>query len=341
MLAGTESHWADFQLYLIWDAGDTLLNFSIPVGAPILLFADDDGPAWSDTSVVKALDSLEVVYRNWNIFENGLPNNLDDYQAVMWNCSHTASPLNQDEIDLLSGYLDSGGRLFLSGTNIASDLSANPFLLQYLHLSYVEQMFYIVINGVTGDPVGNGLMLALYNSSTDQDKVSPANGGITCLNYIGVHPCGIRYESNYKVVTFTFAFEDIRWDLPTMDKPDAVLSQVLSWLDVEMPVDQVFSAPPAQTFKLLGNYPNPFNPATNIAFHLPEAGEVEIAVFNISGQKVWERKLGLCALGEMNITFDGISQDGIALSSGLLLYRISVKNAEREYKAVGKMLLLK
>jgi hypothetical protein len=340
MVNGAESHWADFQLHLTWTEGDTTIAFKVPVGAPVLIFVDDDNGTQSDTSAIKALDSLEVVYRNWNIYENGLPTDLADYQAVMWNCSHAFNPLSTEKIALLSNYLDNGGRLFLAGTNIASGTSGD-FLAQYLHLAYSNQVSLLAVIGVNGDPVGDSLTLFLSSTSTDQDKVTPVNGGIVCFNYVYVHPCGIRFESNYKVVTFTFAFDDIRWDSPSADKPDQALSQVLSWLDMEMSVREDFSASPVQSFVLYGNFPNPFNPNTNISFNLPEASEVAIEVFNISGQKVWEQKLGLCAPGEMKIEWDGTSQSRIPLSSGLLLYRITAESANREFKAVGKMLLLK
>ena len=39
-------------------------------------------------------------------------------------------------------------------------------------------------------------------------------------------------------------------------------------------------------FKLSNNYPNPFNPSTQIKFEVPETAEVSIKVYNIMGQEV-------------------------------------------------------
>jgi hypothetical protein len=38
--------------------------------------------------------------------------------------------------------------------------------------------------------------------------------------------------------------------------------------------------------KLLGNYPNPFNPETNIVFDLAEENKVTLKIYNIQGQEV-------------------------------------------------------
>jgi len=48
---------------------------------------------------------------------------------------------------------------------------------------------------------------------------------------------------------------------------------------------------------LEANYPNPFNPSTNIAFSVPENGRVALKVFNIIGQ-------------EVAVLFDGIAEAG-------------------------------
>ncbi|MCH8568858.1 MAG: T9SS type A sorting domain-containing protein [Balneolales bacterium] len=65
------------------------------------------------------------------------------------------------------------------------------------------------------------------------------------------------------------------------------------------------------------NYPNPFNPDTNLRFTLGETAEVEIAAFDIMGREVYRSRYGRMAPGQHTIRFDG----GM-LSSGTYHYQI-------------------
>ncbi len=80
------------------------------------------------------------------------------------------------------------------------------------------------------------------------------------------------------------------------------------------------------------NYPNPFNPSTSIRFGLPEAGVVQLEVFNALGQKVAELVNGRKTAGWHTISFDA-SQ----LASGIYIYRITSGN----FVKTNKMLLIK
>ena len=86
-------------------------------------------------------------------------------------------------------------------------------------------------------------------------------------------------------------------------------------------------------FEISQNYPNPFNPSTKINFILPEKGIVDLAIYNIIGEKVMD---------VFKMTFNEglhtVEIDGSQLASGAYIYRL---NVEDKYLATKKMLLLK
>jgi len=90
-------------------------------------------------------------------------------------------------------------------------------------------------------------------------------------------------------------------------------------------------------FSLYDNYPNPFNPTTQIAVDLPEAATTEITVWNIMGQKVATLYSGDLNAGHHTLNFDGRDSNGKQLTSGMYLYRI----AAGKYNATKKMTLMK
>lgn len=64
-------------------------------------------------------------------------------------------------------------------------------------------------------------------------------------------------------------------------------------------------------------YPNPFNPVTNLVFTLPEAGDVHLAVYNISGQLIRELTGNRYDAGVHTVSFEAAD-----LPSGLYFARL-------------------
>ncbi len=96
------------------------------------------------------------------------------------------------------------------------------------------------------------------------------------------------------------------------------------------------------TFKLSRNYPNPFNPITNIEYVLPQAGQVTLIIYSILGEKVRTLVDEKTPAGHFAITWDGKDDYGNILSSGAYFYQIQVRNhGELVYRNTEKLLLLK
>lgn len=73
----------------------------------------------------------------------------------------------------------------------------------------------------------------------------------------------------------------------------------------------------------LSVFPNPFNPNTTIAFDLPKAEKVEIAVFNLKGQKVRTLLNDNKSAGKHQVNWDGKDDSGHPLSSGIYFLKLN------------------
>lgn len=90
---------------------------------------------------------------------------------------------------------------------------------------------------------------------------------------------------------------------------------------------------PRLDFELKGNYPNPFNPSTEIEFSLSRAGQVELDIYNLRGERVQRLFEGERAAGSHRVTWNA---DGMA--SGLYFARLNVAGAGTRD---ARMLLIK
>ncbi|MEL6821299.1 MAG: FlgD immunoglobulin-like domain containing protein, partial [Calditrichota bacterium] len=91
------------------------------------------------------------------------------------------------------------------------------------------------------------------------------------------------------------------------------------------------------TFALSQNYPNPFNPSTSIRYQLPKSAEVSLVVYNTLGQKVHTLVNQRQEIGVYEAKWDGRNENGVAVSSGIYIYRFETA----DYKQVRKMIFLK
>ncbi len=71
----------------------------------------------------------------------------------------------------------------------------------------------------------------------------------------------------------------------------------------------------------LSNYPNPFNPSTNIRYRLPKAGHVQLTVFNVRGKRLVTLMNGNQQAGWYEVPFNASS-----FPSGIYFYRLSTDN---------------
>lgn len=85
-------------------------------------------------------------------------------------------------------------------------------------------------------------------------------------------------------------------------------------------------------YKLNQNFPNPFNPTTNIKFELPKNGVVNLTVYNALGRKVSKLVSEQLSAGSYSVDWDGTNYP-----SGVYFYRIETEG----FADTKRMLLIK
>ena len=107
---------------------------------------------------------------------------------------------------------------------------------------------------------------------------------------------------------------------------------------------------PAET-ALLPNYPNPFNPETWIPYHLSNDADVQLAIYDTKGVLVRQFELGHQIAGYYTdrrraVYWDGRSETGERVASGIYFYHLRVKNPQSDsgagnFSAMRKMVIQK
>ena len=145
-------------------------------------------------------------------------------------------------------------------------------------------------------------------------------------------PAGLVFDAATRTLlgTPSMALPATEYIYTVTDASNARLSVPLFSIEVSTAIPKVFA--------LANNYPNPFNPATTIKYALPQAADVELTVYNVTGQAVRTLVAERQNAGRYAVEWDATNDSGHSLSSGMYFYRLE---ASGEFLETKKMLLLK
>jgi hypothetical protein len=113
-----------------------------------------------------------------------------------------------------------------------------------------------------------------------------------------------------------------------------VWSDTFTYTDVR---DGTEEAALPTSFFLSHNYPNPFNPETQIDYALPRNCNVNLTIYNILGQKLKTLVDELQKAGFKTVHWDGKDDQGEEVASGIYFYRLKAG----DYFETKKMVLLR
>lgn len=261
--------------------------------------------------------------------------------------------------------------LWVCGDDIAYELSnsssasAIALLGQYCGVRLVETSYF----ELTGGRTGGGVVTPLITGDADAglfihggvpDRFY-AFGGCPIINEFDVlekNVAGAKYALRYpdylgaqyyagianatknaseydiRTVWFGFSYMYVRDDVmgAPIDRFE-IARDVFNWFMNDIN-ENITDAKTPTAYALAQNFPNPFNPATTIKFDMREKGYVTLKIYNVAGQLVRTLVDGVKDAGSYSVTWDGLSDRGSAVASGVYFYKMETKDFSQTKKMV-------
>lgn len=263
------------------------------------------------------------------------------------------------EQSLITSYLRQGGRLFVSGAEIAWDLdyrgttSDKIFIHDFLKASYsadapggVSGVYYSA-EGLQGSMLGAIGTITYDNGSHGTfdvkypDALIPGGGSQSIIHYLNVttHDIGgVSFEGFFpggtqpgKLVYLGFPFETIY----PLDSRGLVMNEVMDFLLIAPSASEEFGSRLPETFELMQNFPNPFNPSTTLCFGIPIGSNVNLTIYNVRGQAIKTLVDHELSAGWYEMVWKGYDNQKHQVATGLYLARLQsgnqVKNVRMLY----------
>jgi len=228
-------HVVTFTLNIVGSGYDTTSTFDVQIGLEPILLVDDDNGGTYETYYQNALAANGYGYYYWNVKTKGSPtyNDLKKRNIVVWFTSMVVRLTYTDEKNL-ADYLNQGGTLFLSSQDYLG-VRFETFARDMLHVdACTEDVASSSETGVVGDPIGNGMSLAMdYPFENYSDDITPdSRSAPVFINSTG-NPGALRFPAvgtaPYKVVFLAFPFEAVANGTAPNNRA-TVMDKVIEWL---------------------------------------------------------------------------------------------------------------
>jgi photosystem II stability/assembly factor-like uncharacterized protein len=279
----------------------------------------------------------------------------------VWNPAITQIPYTMTSIDFSSNYLIDGtaiitcvdGRLYRTtnfGTNWVQKNLQTQGIFDYLNsVKFITPMLAIIVgnNGTVlrstnagfswtrinhfataehlrdVDATSNGLDFTVVAVGDNGTILRSGDGGLTwALQTTTPFTTRHLYGVSTPIITNGFIVGEIGTHATAAAFMSNMASVGIINHNSEVP----------EKFNLSQNYPNPFNPATKISFAVPQAQNVKLAVYDMTGKEVALLVNGNLSAGTYEYTYEAKN-----LNSGVYFYRLTAGN----YTETKKMSLIK
>lgn len=328
----------DTTIPLLSESG-AVLDILLPTAAVLLV--DDDGGLTLERAYTRSLDVLGVLRRTVSTAGSDsvpaatLAAFAQPPPVIWFTGTDSTAALTPAERSFLTGHLNAGGRLVLSGQNIAQTSAPDDsFLAGMLGLRFGGASGAARVAGFSGDVIGTGVNWLLSGGSSVQnskDILEPVPGAsATVERALYWSPdttklAAVRVtgpSAAWAAVVFGFGLEGIS----PARQDSLVIRSLRSFGQTTVGVGEDGRPGLPTAFSLDPNFPNPFNPATTVVYGVPRAGRITLAVVDLAGRLVRTLRDGESQAGVHSVTWDGRTDAGADVASGV--YLIVLRGAE-------------
>ena len=320
-VAGDATQELDFELNVIGTEGDILLisdglDFG---GAPV----DNSGP------YCDALDALGIDYVVYDRSAGPVPSDfLNAFPMAIWfTAAGYSDVLDADDVAAVTSYLELGGKTFwMSSSDFAWDIAGiSPgFFDDYFHTTFDsgtdDECSSHNIHG-TGSPwseISDTLVAYEENFTRYMDICHPDAEATPILYYntSGTSEnAGFIYEGDYNLIYTGFGFEYMSDEDMRESFMQMLTNHFLEGIEEKGNVPE--------NFAIQGNYPNPFNPTTEVVFSVDVTGESKLEVVDIVGRHVATLVDEEIAAGTHRILWNGQDDLGNTVPTGLYMIKLT------------------
>jgi hypothetical protein len=287
------------------------------------------GGDWTSDGVV-ALGDLVLLGQQWG-------KKSTDATWVPAFDLNTDNEVGLGDLVLLGQAWTVAGKVAKAALPVTSDVALG------LEASYddASAIYYVNINVSEADGF-NGVG---FTMSYDADALELVKDGITGLGTVSVTR---QAEAGMIDVNSFFADSEFSGTITVAFQSKGQSKDFdFELINASVSIDNVISAVnkldsvtvkalPA-VYALSQNFPNPFNPTTTIEYSIPQAGNVDLVIYNLAGQKVRTLINEHQAASYSKVVWDGKNDMGETVGAGMYFYKLVSGN----FNKIQKMTLIK
>ncbi|MEM3611761.1 MAG: hypothetical protein QW620_06520, partial [Thermoplasmata archaeon] len=212
--------------------GDTEIGLYLPGMGNKTLLVDDDHNESVEKFYYALLSSMGIGFDYWCVEEQGIPTDLKNYSVVLWftGCGKV-STLNITETLLLSDYLNTSGKLILTGQGIGRDINSTYLYTAQLNAMYGGHTSSREVLGTGFLANFSGWINAKYSLTQGYVLTQPENA---VLHYGDGKTAGVAVKANYMVFYTEFSIDCLADEEARM-----LLLNVFNWFGIFVSAPQV------------------------------------------------------------------------------------------------------